>query len=157
MNLTYETATKIMCDRFGKDSLIAIATMDGEGLHNRIVDAYFDRGSFYITSNALSTKVKQIEANPDVAICSIDWFTGHGKAKNRGWILAPENAEIRLKLREAFSAWYDMANNEQDKNCCIIEIRLTDGMLIKDHHALRYKIDFLNEVALLSENFGEFK
>ncbi len=157
MKLTYEIAIDIMCERFSKDSLIAIATMDGEGLHNRMVDAYFEKGSFYITSNALSSKVKQIEANPNVAICSIEWFTGHGKAINRGWILAPENTEIRLKLREAFSEWYDMANNEEDKNCCIIEIRLTNGMLIKDHHALRYKIDFQNKSALLSENFGEFK
>jgi len=50
-----------------------------------------------------------------------------------------------------------MANNEQDPHTCILEIRLTDGMLIKDHHALRYKIDFLNESALVSENFGVFK
>ncbi|HCS74835.1 MAG TPA: hypothetical protein DIW17_13290 [Clostridiales bacterium] len=74
-----------------------------------------------------------------------------------GWVLNPGNAEIRLKLREAFSAWYDAANNEQDKNCCILKIQLTDGLLIKDHHALRYQIDFENKLALLSENWGEFK
>ncbi len=62
-----------------------------------------------------------------------------------------------MKLREAFSAWYDAANNEQDKNCCILKIRLTDGMLIKEHHALRYQIDFENETALVSKNWGEFK
>jgi hypothetical protein len=38
-----------------------------------------------------------------------------------------------------------------------LEIRLTDGMLIKDHHAIRYQIDFANKTALLSENWGEFK
>ncbi len=152
----YEKAMQIMGERFSKDSLIAIATTDGDRIHNRIVDAYFENGAFYITSNAFSTKVKQINENPEVAICSIDWFTGHGKGRNLGWVLAPENAEIRLKLREVFSEWYDMANKEEDKSCCIIEISLTDGMLIKDHHALRYKIDFQKETALLSENFGEF-
>ena len=35
----YENAMNIMNERFGKDSLIAIATTDGERLFNRIVDA----------------------------------------------------------------------------------------------------------------------
>lgn len=152
----YEDAINIMTERFGKDSLIAIATTDGELLYNRMVDAYYDDGAFYISTNALSNKVKQIERNPHVAVCAVDWFSGHGIGRNIGWVLDPQNAEIRLKLREAF-VWYDKVNNEQDPNCCILEIRLTDGMLIKDHHAIRYQIDFTDKSALLSENWGEFK
>ena len=152
----YENAVSIMAERFGKDSLIAIATTDGERLHNRMVDAYYENGAFYVSTYALSNKMKQIEAHPDIAVCAVDWFSGHGVGKNLGWVLEPQNAEIRSKLREAFE-WYDHANNEQDKNCCILEIRLTDGMLIKDHHAIRYQIDFKKETALLSENWGEFK
>jgi hypothetical protein len=49
----YENAINIMAERFGKDSLIAIATADGERLHNRMVDAYYENGAFYINSNAL--------------------------------------------------------------------------------------------------------
>jgi len=134
----YENAINIMAERFGKDSLIAIATKDGERLHNRMVDAYYENGSFYVSTYALSNKMRQIEAHPDVAVCAVDWFSGHGAGKNLGWVLEPQNAEIRSKLREAFE-WYDHANNEQDNNCCILEIRLTDGMLIKDHHAIRYQ------------------
>jgi len=152
----YENAIDIMSERFGKDSLIAIATTDGERMYNRMVDAYFMDGAFYISTYALSNKVQQIEKNPDVAVCAVDWFSGHGTGKNLGWVLEPQNAEIRAKLRGAFE-WYDMANNEQDKNCCILEVRLTDGMLIKDHHAIRYQMDFVNKSALLSENWGEFK
>ena len=152
----YENAINIMSERFGKDSLIAIATTDGKRMHNRMVDALFIDGAFYVSTHALSNKVKQTESNPEVAVCAIDWFSGHGNAKNLGWILKPENAEIRTKLREAFE-WYDHANNEQDENCCILEICLTDGMLIKDHHAIRYQVDFSNKSALLSENWGEFK
>ncbi|MDR2650195.1 MAG: pyridoxamine 5'-phosphate oxidase family protein [Clostridiales bacterium] len=128
---------------------------DGKRLYNRMVNAYYENSAFYISTNALSNKMKQIETNPEVAVC-VDWFSGHGTGKNLGWVLEPQNAEIRAKLREAFS-WYDHANNEQDKSCCILEIRLTDGMLIKDHHAIRYQIDFMNNSALLSENWGEFK
>ena len=152
----YENAINIMNERFGKDSLIAVATTDGERMHNRMVDALFVDGAFYVSTYALSNKMKQIETNPEVAVCAVDWFSGHGNAQNLGWVLKPENAEIRTKLREAFQ-WYDHANNEQDQNCCILEIRLTDGMLIKDHHAIRYQIDFTSKTALLSENWGEFK
>lgn len=153
----YNEAMGIMAERFGKDSLIAVATTDGERLHNRMVDAFYEDGAFYITTNAHSNKVLQVEQHPEVAVCAVDWFSGHGIGENLGWVLDPQNAEIRLKLRDAFSAWYDAANNEQDKNCCILKIRLTDGMLIKDHHALRYQIDFENETALVSKNWGEFK
>ncbi|MDR2599151.1 MAG: pyridoxamine 5'-phosphate oxidase family protein [Oscillospiraceae bacterium] len=152
----YENAINIMNERFGKDSLIAIATTDEERIYNRIVDAYYENGAFYITTYALSNKIQQIEKNPEVAVCAVEWFSGHGTGKNLGWVLEPQNAEIRLKLKEAFK-WYDDANNEQDKNCCILEIRLTEGLLIKDHHAIRYQIDFTNKSALLSENWGEFK
>ncbi|MCQ4991473.1 pyridoxamine 5'-phosphate oxidase family protein, partial [[Clostridium] symbiosum] len=37
--------------------------------------------------------------------------------KNLGWVLEPQNTEIRKKLRSAFADWYDMANNENDENC----------------------------------------
>ena len=147
----YDNAMEIMVERFGKDDLIAVATTDGKRMYNRVVDAYFEDGAFYVTTSALSNKVKQVEANPEVAVCAIDWFSGHGVGKNLGWVLDPQNADIRLKLRDAFSAWYEHANNEQDKNCCILEIRLTEGMLIKDHHAIRYQIDFENKAALLSK------
>ena len=152
----YANAIDIMTERFGKDSLIALATTDGSRLHARTVDAYYEDGAFYISTNALSNKMKQVEAYPDVAVCAMDWFSGHGTAKNLGWSLEPQNAGIRAKLREAF-VWYDDVNNEQDKNCCILEIRLTDGMLIKDHHAVRYQMDFTNRSALLSENWGPFR
>ena len=152
----FENAMSIMTERFGKDCLIAIATTDGKRLFNRVVDAYYEDGTFYISTYSLSNKTKQVEQNPEVAVCAVDWFSGHGNAKNLGWVLKPENTEIRTKLREAFE-WYDHVNNEQDENCCILEIRLTDGMLIKDHHAIRYQVDFHNKSALLSENWGEFK
>ena len=152
----YENAMSIMAERFGKDSLVAIATTDGTRLYNRMVDAYYEDGAFYVSTHAMSNKIRQIEENPDVAVCAVDWFSGHGTGKNLGWVLDPENAELRAKLRAAFE-WYDFANNEQDENCCILKIRLTDGMLIKDHHAIRYQIDFANKTALLSENWGEFQ
>ncbi len=146
----FNESTKIMVDRFSKDSILAVATTDGKHLYNRMVDAIYVDGSFYLTSNSLSNKIVQIESHPEVAVCAVDWFTGHGIGKNLGWVLEPKNQEIRAKLREAFSAWYDHAINEEDKNSCILEIRLTDGLLIKDHNKIRYQIDFSNKSAVLS-------
>ena len=92
----YENAMSIMTERFGKDNLIAVATTDGERLYNRIVDAYFENGVFYVSTYALSNKVKQAEANPEIAVAAIDWFSGHGTGKNLGWVLEPISTNIRL-------------------------------------------------------------
>lgn len=153
----FKTAMEIMEERFAKDSLIAVATTDGTQLHNRMLDAFYDDGAFYITTHEKSNKMLQIKQHSNVAIAAVDWFSGHGIAENIGWVLDPKNADIRLKLRDAFSQWYDFANDEKDINCCILKIQLTDGVLIKDHHALRYKLDFKSQTALVSEHFSEFK
>ncbi len=52
----YESAMEIMAERFGKDSLIAVATIDGERLHNRMVDAYYEDGAFYVAHTRSQTK-----------------------------------------------------------------------------------------------------
>ncbi len=78
---TYDEAMTIMQERFSKDSLMAIATTDGNKIFNRIIDAYYENGSFYITCYKHSNKMKQIETNPEVAIAAIDWFTGSGIGK----------------------------------------------------------------------------
>jgi hypothetical protein len=58
----------------------------------------------------------------------------------------PQNAELRDKLRKAFSEWYDFANNEKDENCIILAIRISRATVIKDHGAVRYNMDFVNKV-----------
>lgn len=61
-------AEKVMNERFGKDSIIALATID-EGIpYVRSVNAFYEGGAFYIITYALSNKMKQIEKNPIVAI-----------------------------------------------------------------------------------------
>ncbi len=147
MNSDYQNAITIMNERFGKDSLIALATTDGKTIYNRIIDVMYYEGAFYAITYAKTAKVTQIEANPDVAIAAVDWFTGHAIGKNLGWVLDPKNEKIRKMLREEFS-WYDEANNEQDENCCFIELKLTDGILIIGHNEVVYRIDFENKIAM---------
>ena len=133
-------AQRIMNDRFNKDSLIALATVDGNTPHVRAVNSYYEDGYFYTITYALSNKMKQIAVDPTVAICG-DWFTGHGIGENLGWIRDEKNNDIANKLWAAFAAWYDNGHtNEADVNTVILRIRMTDGILL--HHGTRFEIDF---------------
>ncbi len=138
-------AQEIMNERFGHDTLIALATataVDDVVPWVRAVNSYYEDGSFYVITYALSNKIKQIQNNPKVGICG-DWFTGHGIGENLGHILDERNAGIAEKLRAAFAEWYNNGHtNEADPNTCILRIRLTKGVLFS--HGTRYDIDFTN-------------
>ena len=136
-----EETLKIMSNYFSKDNLLSVATFDENSPSVRCGDAYFDNGYFYIIAYALTNKMKQIEANPNVAFCSADWLTGHGKAENLGYIYNQENMEIAEKLKVAFSEWYNNGhNNYEDKNTIIVAIKVTDCSFYHDGEP--YKVDF---------------
>ena len=135
-----QAALDVMNERFGKDSLIALATLDGERPSVRNVNALYEDGAFYVITHALSGKMKQIALNPTVAV-SGEWFTGHGVGENLGSLCAEKNHAIAGKLRAAFAAWYGNGHiNEADPNTCILRVRLTDGVLFS--HGTRYDLDF---------------
>jgi len=130
----------ILSERFGKDSLIALATVEDGIPHVRTVDAVYSGGAFYVVTYSLSGKMQQIAKNPTVAI-SGEWFTAHGVGENLGQVLLPENKEIMDMLRAAFAAWYGNGHtNETDPNTCLLRIKLTDGVLFLN--GTRYDIDF---------------
>ncbi|MGN0729969.1 pyridoxamine 5'-phosphate oxidase family protein [Treponema sp.] len=131
---------KIILERFGKDSLIALATVS-DGMPNvRTVNSYYDGKAFYVLTYSLSNKMQQIKKNPVVAI-SGEWFTAHGTGKNLGWFCKKENAGIAEKMKKVFSEWIDNGhNNFDDENTCILCIELTDGILFSNGN--RYEIDF---------------
>lgn len=121
---------EILKERFAKDSLISIATVDNIGKPwVRTVDAIYIDGAFYTITNATTNKMKHINENPVVAICG-EWFSGHGKAESLGYIRNEENKNIADKLRTAFSEWYNNGHtNESDTNTIILKIQITDGVL----------------------------
>ena len=128
-----EEHIKIISERFAKDSLMALATVDEKGTPwCRTIDAIFIEDSFYTITYALSNKIKHIEKNPQVAI-SGDWFSGHGIGQNIGYIKSPENEKIANALRTAFASWYDNGHtNEDDPNTIILKIKLTGGTLFSN-------------------------
>ena len=133
-------ALEVMSERFGHDTLISLATIDGNIPAVRIVNSYYENGAFYTITYALSNKIKQIEVNSTVAICG-EWFTAHGVGENMGYVCDERNKEIAMKLRKVFSAWYSNGHSdESDPNTIILRIKLTDAVLLSN--GTRYDIDF---------------
>ena len=134
-------AEEILLERFGKDSVIALATTMDNKPYVRSVNSFYNDGAFYVLTYGLSNKMKQIEKNPLVAIAG-DWFTADGKGINLGYFGKEENTDIAEKLRIAFAEWIDNGhNNFADENTIILCIQLTDGVLFS--HGTRYDIDFM--------------
>lgn len=132
-----QEAEKIMLERFGKDTVIALATVKNEVPYVRYVNAYYENGAFYIITYALSNKMKHMESNSAIAIAG-EWFTAHGKGINLGYWGKKENGRIAEKLRNVFSEWIDNGhNNLDDENTIILCVELTDGVLLS--HGTRYE------------------
>ena len=133
-------AEEMLVERFGKDSIIALATTVDGMPYVRNVNAFYFNGAFYVLTYGLSNKMKQIAANPMVAIAG-DWFTAHGKGVNLGYFGRKENKEIANMMRVMFAEWIDNGhNNFEDVNTCILKIELMHGLLLS--HGTRYEIDF---------------
>ena len=131
---------KILIERFGNDNIIALATTVDNKPYVRSVDSFYENGSFYVLTYGLSNKMKQIHQNPCVAIAG-DWFTANGQGINLGYFGDKENKKIANKMFVIFSEWINNGhNNFEDKNTCILQIKLTDGVLFSQ--GTRYDIDF---------------
>jgi len=160
----YKEGLELLEEKFGngKDNVISFATIAREPNANgiprpvvRSVNAYYENSVFYVTTHARSNKMLQIAENPEISIASFsEMFTASGTGENLGWVLDPKNADLRIKLRTAFSSWYDSANNEADENCCILAIRLSRGTLNINHWEKLYHMDFVNKTDM--ENGGVF-
>ena len=123
-------AELVMIDRFGKDTVIALATTKNEMPHVRYVNAYYENGAFYIITHALSNKMKHIKDNPVVAVAGV-WFTAHGKGVNLGYFGKKENCEIADKLKKVFAEWIDNGHTDfNDENTIILQVELSDGLLL---------------------------
>lgn len=139
MKLNDETE-KLLTERFGKDSLIALATESGGTPYVRVVNAYYEDGAFYVITHALSNKMQQLAQNPAAAIAG-EWFTAHGTGVNLGYIGKEENLRIAGRLKEAFASWLGNGHVDlRDENTVLLCIRLETGVLFS--HGTRYDIEF---------------
>ena len=132
-------AEQIMMERFGKDTIISLATTENATPYVRYVNAYYENGSFYIITHALSNKIKQMKANPVVAIAG-EWFTAHGRGVSLGYFGKKENCVMAEELKKVFAQWIDNGHTDfSDENTIILCVQLTEGILFS--HGTRYDME----------------
>ena len=133
-------AGRILAERFGGDSLIALATAQNNTPFVRIVNAHYEGGVFYVITHARSGKMLQLAENPTCAIAG-EWFTAQGVGESLGPFSAHENADLARRLRAAFAEWIDNGHNDlESPQCVILKIALTRAVLFS--HGTRYDLDF---------------
>ena len=134
----------LMDQRFGHGKLMSLATVEGTRPSVRGVTCYYEKGSFYMITDANTEKMRHIAQNPAVAICG-DWFSGHGVGENLGH--PRENPALVDTLRRELAEWYRLGHvDEADEAVCILRVKLTDGVLIAD--GTKYKMDFSSQPQL---------
>lgn len=140
----YERAMEVMKELFSKDCVYALATSNNSRPSLRMVDAYYEEGSFYVVTYAGSTKVKDLQVNKNVSLCS-KGYCFEGSACLIGHPLAPSNSQIREKLIQVFEPWYFKHNNEGDEAMCYVKIDLEHGFFYKD--GTGYKVNYADRTA----------
>ena len=154
----YENAMKLMeeyCGN-GKDNLIALATitLSPNAVGNprpavRMVDAYYEDGMFYVSTDANKNKMLEIGKNNEISICGLDLFVAQGTAENLGWVKDEKNTEIRAKFKKIFG-WFDEVGDEDNPNSIVLRITLTEGTITDNEGKYgegQYEIDFINKTA----------
>ena len=132
-----QDAKAVMTERFGKDTVIALATIENEVPHVRFVNAYYEQDAFYVITHALSKKMRQIANHSTVAIAG-EWFTAQGKASSLGYYGKEENHEIAEKLKNVFAEWIENGHLDlADEHTIILRIELTSGLLLS--HGTKYE------------------
>jgi len=151
---TYKDEMQYLEEKFGdKDNLLALSTISLEKANNnlpksvvRLVDAVYYEGAFYVTSYATTNKVQQLMTNPNVSIgIVVESFTADGLAENLGWVNDEKNVGIMNIIRNIFAEWYEQANDDNDKNTCLIKIKLINGLWNFPHEGIKREIDFVNK------------
>nr|WP_307990592.1 pyridoxamine 5'-phosphate oxidase family protein [uncultured Niameybacter sp.] len=140
----YEKSIQVLTELFSKDFTFSLATVQGDTPVVRVVDTYYDNNVFWIVTYANTNKVKEITANPKVALCN-DFYSFKGKAFNVGHPLHKDNQEIREKLIEVFKPWYFAHNDENDEDMCYVKVELEYGFFYQDRKG--YQVDFINKTA----------
>lgn len=87
----------------------------------RVVDACYMGGAFWVVTHGRSAKVREMKANPCVSLCS-SFHTFKCKAHFMGHPLLPANQAAREALAGAFEPWHFACNDEGDSNLCYLRI-----------------------------------
>lgn len=118
----------ILAGRFGQPALIALATEENGAPFVRNVTACYKEGAFYLLTQARSAKVRQMAANPAVALAG-QWFSAQGRAVDLGDWRAAENRPMAEKLAAALSGWLREERGAGGETLLLFRIDLTAGQV----------------------------
>lgn len=116
----------------------------------RMVCAYYEDGSFYISTDLRKKKILDIEANEEVGVCGMSWFSFQGVAENLGWVKDEANKDILEKFRSIFD-WFQYVGDEDNTNSIILKVRLTSGNIVhspESDNARTYAINFVDKTVI---------
>ena len=140
----FEKSMTILSELFGLDYQFSLATAKDNKPSVRVVDTYYEDGAFWVVTYSKSNKVREIEANLNVALCD-QFYSFKGMAYNVGHPLKEENRKIRETLIKVFQPWYFAHNDENDEYMCYVKIDLTEGFFYKE--GIGYKVNFIDKTA----------
>ena len=144
----FNEAITVMKELYGRDVAMSLATVKGDKANVRVINAYYKKAVFYITTYSSSNKMKEIMKNPNVAL-NHNLFVARGIGENIGNPLEEQNRELREELKQVFCAFYHKHVYEEDTNTCILKITLTDSLVFA--HDYKYFIDFKQKTATREE------
>ncbi|RBM71472.1 pyridoxamine 5'-phosphate oxidase family protein [Vibrio tarriae] len=154
----YDDAIKLMEERCGNDKevIMALATisLSCNAVGNpvpavRMVCAYYEEGLFYISTDATTNKIMQIEKNNEVSVGGLDWFSLECEAENLGWVKNEKNAQIRSKFKKIFD-WFSEVGDEDNPNSIVLRVTPKRGTIIDNERKYgerKYEVDFINMIA----------
>lgn len=140
----FEAACALLQTQLGHDVQIALATCEANSVSVRIVDGYYRDGCVYVVTHTSSQKMRQIQRNPNVALCR-DLFQATGVAVDLGNPKQAANRALAGELRAVFSAFYDRHVDEDDPGTCILKIGLLQAAVFDDRN--KYIVDFAGQSA----------
>ena len=123
---------------------MSLATSEGDKPNVRVVDVYFEDGAFYTVTHRKSNKMREIAANPNVALNHL-LFVARGTAKDIGHPLTKGNEALRETLARAFEKFYSRHVDEHDPNTCILSIAPAWALVFAN--GFKYIVDFEAETA----------
>ena len=103
----YEKSLEVLRELFEKDCTFVLATARENVPSQRVVDACYMGGAFWVVTHGRSAKVREMKANPCVSLCS-SFHTFKCKAHFMGHPLLPANQAAREALAGAgaFEPWH---------------------------------------------------
>lgn len=142
--IPYEKSLEVLEELFARDFWFVLATAQEGKPSQRVVDAYYHKGAFWIVTYGKSRKMAEIGQNPNVSLCH-EFHIFQGRAYHAGHPLKAENREIREELVRVFAPWYFAHNDERDENMCYVRVEPQTGFFHKD--GTGYQVDFAAKTA----------